>query len=1160
MHNPFAVSPITDVPTTEGDAVVLDDTLSAEQQERFNVEAKRLQPIEPQTYVTPDGDEITPDAQWSRYPDGMRGIEPITSLEFPHWDVGNYVWSDRFGQGGKGYPLLPTYKNRVGTPTRRVDILFVMPCVLLEDLDRRYSPPAMLKKGAANLFTRNLGRSGLADCHWDYTTLVRYNCKGLKLTSKDINWAKPLLFAEIKRLRPRIIVAMGKAVFDSLFTTHKIAIKDVMGGIFDITAPEIRDDPAMKDLQPILMLMDPITLSFSKPEFIERALVDLRNIKYELEKLKTPEAERVLDIRTNYQILKTPEHVGNWIGDMTTKQVRRMAVDAEWKGKTYVDGELRAFQTCWADGQVAYIRLRDEDGRTMNITDQEVGNIMRPVFEHKDFQYIGHNFPADAVWIESKFKLDTYQRLYIDTMYMQQLINEYADLKLERLAVRYTRLGRYDIPLLLWKKENAFDEDDGYGAIPDKLLIPYGCADVDTTFRVAPILLNQLIAEGPKLLCYWRDISRAFTSDCFISKMMVGLPIDIAYADKLRVVYHENLKYLKADFLEQLKIEARKMLLEALTRAAPVTGPTALTILETQRAVNVDPNEMVAVIQAMTGNAWVEDARLRPTFEHWLAVDEFNYNSPDHLRRWMFDVKGLMPIKTTKKDGITMAWEKVLKLSPETRRSFTPACDKQTIKIYEGTDALVAHVGQLKSVSTMCKTFLRDADKDSKERGIHGWICSDGRIHANFASTETGRPRAWQPNILNWPKSVSKPIEKAFKRINLVRADKERDRLMDLAAQMGANPDMAAIEEAVKEIQFAPVSLRSIAKAPRGQCFTDADLVTAEVVGLGYLCGDKNLIAACEARDEQYGVVTKTDEEGNSFKKPVRISYIDTITSIPREAQDPTILIPKDHPDLLRGEDGLILHPKRDVHWQMAERFMKLPREKLDKELHRGGGKVGMFSIPYGAEGPLIDRNIEVLTGIKPAKDTGIAIKQAYESMFVVATAFLNEMGLLPNGKDNKEGTPPGCYDSVSGRRRHFKYTEIADVEGISSWAKNSLLSSMGREARNYPLQEIVAATMARAHANLLHFYRTNGMKSRPMILLYDALTVLGPLEERFIVRDSLQREMSDNNVWHIKRSKMDLQFDIEVDFTIRWAVDPSKAARKILYDKSILHYDQEFE
>jgi hypothetical protein len=66
------------------------------------------------------------------------------------------------------------------------------------------------------------------------------------------------------------------------------------------------------------------------------------------------------------------------------------------------------------------------------------------------------------------------------------------------------------------------------------------------------------------------------------------------------------------------------------------------------------------------------------------------------------------------------------------------------------------------------------------------------------------------------------------------------------------------------------------------------------------------------------------------------------------------------------------------------------------------------------------------------------------------------------------------------------------------------------------------------------------------MILLYDALTVLSPMEERWKVKELLRECMSSNNYWEIHGRR--LQYTIDVGFTKRWGMKPSDAEKEILY------------
>jgi DNA polymerase I-like protein with 3'-5' exonuclease and polymerase domains len=223
----------------------------------------------------------------------------------------------------------------------------------------------------------------------------------------------------------------------------------------------------------------------------------------------------------------------------------------------------------------------------------------------------------------------------------------------------------------------------------------------------------------------------------------------------------------------------------------------------------------------------------------------------------------------------------------------------------------------------------------------------------------------------------------------------------------------------------------------------------------------------------------------------------------------------------------------------MAESYMNKPRERLDKELHRGSGKVGMFAIPYGASGTLIERQTYALTGVKPDPGTGDKIIEAYKSGFSLASTYLEE-----RERDVEER---GYFQSVSGRIRHSPVKLLQGLNDISRYEYESIVSSLKREFRNYPLQEIVAATMARAHAMLLDVLQDRSMKSRPMLLLYDALTVVGPLEERHDVKNLLQWAMSDANTWETPGGT--LQFEVDIDHSFRWATKLTESERKLLLD-----------
>lgn len=863
-----------------------------------------------------------------QYPADFAGLEPPKSL-----------WRSR-RIGEKEYELrnkdiVKGVLHMAGRGSKTAQVMFVSPCALMEEQwDSRSAPPMLLKGPAGNLFLRCLSRSGFPDDSWWYTTLCKYNVPKLKPKPYDIRWNQQMLIDEITNIKPRLIVCLGKLPFDFLYS-KKFNLRDVQGGFF-------RSDTYDCLLYP----MDSVVTPLHKPEYLERFMVDLKQVRQTLDELNGIQVAKVV---TSYSVIEKAEQLQNLMADLKAKlddeTLTYLATDCEWDGQTYVDGQLRATQFGWKPGEAAYIRFMDD--KLQYAFDQPlsvVREIIAPTLNHPRLKFVGHAFSADAVWLKHHLGVIVYNRCGFDTMFAQQNINEYADLKLERNAVAYTDLGRYDIDLTVWKKTSKWDEEDneGYGKIPDKILIPYGLRDVDATLRIFPILWKKLHQQG--LSKYYFDFTLPFVTNGFTEMMESGLPINNEYLDEVREVFTRNRDMLIKNFQLDVKKEATSVLCQRLMKIDSEAGQDLfLDIYNTINEAKTADEKLQAVNLVLPEfKSFVGVERLPkylPFLEHWLDADNFNVNSTDHLRRWLFEVKGYTPFKTTKRDGIQMAWDKVLTFEPEKQALFTPAADKQTIKVFAAKDKLVAQIEELKSVGNIVKAFLRGPDPDTgKEQGMHKWIQSDNRIHANFSLTETGRPRAWKPNILNWPKAITKPLEKGFERINNYLAAQKR---LELEKEGVPNEE---IEKQINLIIKKPVSLRSAVQAPEGWCLIDMDLKTAEVVALGYLSGDENMIKVLTEPDKQFARVSKDDP-----KKVVRIAYTEN-SRYPEAEKDPSLLCPETDERILRSADGSVIHPKRDLHWEMGEGVAQKPREKCDERMERDGcGKVGNFCLLHSS-------------------------------------------------------------------------------------------------------------------------------------------------------------------------------------------------------------------
>lgn len=1024
-----------------------------------------------------------------------------------------------------------------GVGSENPDIMFVGPVALEEEISDRSSPARLLKGPASNLFHRLAAKAGLDSKSYYYTTVVKYakenHRDSARPKAEDVRWCAEILKNEVETKKPKLVVCMGKCAFD-FFVDFRTTFKSVQGGFFK--SEEYGVD---------VYVMDIITTPYYKPEFINRFLVDLHAVKSYMDDIKGISVPKVA---CSYQTIDKVSDLVSWMSGILSSDVKILSVDCEWGGLTHIDGELRAIQICWKPGEVVYLRFRGKGGVwAFDEPMKDVYGLVGNFLNNPRFKFVGHNISADLVWMQKHLGVDTYRRSYFDTMHAEFLMDEYADLKLERLAMKYTDLGRYDIDLLIAKKSLKIGKDEGYERIPDEVLIPYACKDVDVVMRAYPILMQKLFEAG--LDGYYFDIALPYVSDGFSVMSDTGLPVNREYLDAMREVFTDNEKLLLMDLRIRAKQEATMILGARLAELDPEAGSVCFLKLVEEDNKRLELEDSYAEVSPMhvdnvpwdidstveevlkrysDAREWkvmsrsefsefresVDNSRkkclglfksfvgmekfseLLPVFDHWWDANQLNIRSDQHKRRWLFDVKKFVPIKTTRKDGIQLPWEKVLEFPEDKQKEFSAATDKQTITILAEQCPLVTRVLELNSVGNIVKAFLKGPDKDGNEQGLHKWVQSNGRLHCNFACTETGRPRTWNPNVLNYPKAITRPIEAAFKRLG----------------------------------QDKPFSLRSCVQAPEGWCLVDADLETAEVLGLAYISGDSEMIQVCSSLDEKFVQIfpDKVEEEGIPWLnfKGIDCARVENVEG-------------KDH--LIRlDSSGNFVRPLRDMHWEMAETMTGKDREELDSDIDRVSGKIGMFSIPYGASANLLERTIEGITGTKPEEGTGDRLINAYSKKFPIAAAFLDSQ------EDRVED--PGYYRSISGRVRHFHVHRIGDIDGLSKYARNSIIAPLTREARNYPMQEIVAATMARAINIMTEKIREEKLLARPMILLHDAMTVLCPMEERWRVKDLMQECMSTQNKWTVNNNTFG--FAIDSEFTFRWGMKPNDEEKKILYSK----------
>lgn len=856
-----------------------------------------------------------------------------------------------------------------GVGTKNTGLMFVFSSVLDEDTSeheigkasgRKMTTQPFLLRGPSGIALKDIcvsvGISMSADVYC--TALCKWllpKDKNLNPKAADYTPGLKCLSREIRENKPSIVVAFGKAAFEVLVPV-RLKFADAIGCWF-----------WSEEYQCRVMPMSHHYYAGTKPEWTERYRTDMAIVRMELAALRGVVVPKV---PVRFRTVANSQQLQDLVRDISTAfeqegSPRILSIDCEWHGHDHVDGELRSLQIAWSESDAAYIRFRDEKRKyAMDVSYKEAGKMLAPLWNRQDVKLVGHHISADLAWTTHVLGLEWYDKVQMDTEFAYQVVNEHGERGLERMSVRFTDCGRYEIDLEIWKREHRVDADDGYGLVPDAILIPYALYDVIVPYRAAPYIRAEMDRQG--LSEYYDKILGPFVSNIFTSFVLVGLPVNVGMLEEMRELYHFSKERLEKRLQKRMHEEAWELLgakllqltpgmetssAEAARLVAPVLAERVRNTCAQTGTLAVKSHELTllpsvkAYLEAvgLAGNALDRAMNsINPHVQHLLGSANFNIRSPEQLKRWLFEVKGYTPVKSTankKKDIPAMDWAKVMAMRPDRREGVQPAVDKQTLQILqkEHNDKTLLALLELNAVGNICKAFLSLPERDSngqitEEAGLLGWVSSDGRVHGQFSMTETGRPRAWKPNSLNWPAYLQDKVVDGI-RIALEEAEEE-----------GALPEK--LRPFLKDRKVLP--LRASVQAPPGTVFIESDFATAEIRALAFKSGDANLIRYMEAPDEAFGLVRHKDKD-----RPVRLHFpaeceIDAawqkaefLMAVWEENKN---LGQFTEADLLRKLDGTLKHPRHDLHWSLVEMSRHVPREILRSKADRGAGKVGNFS------------------------------------------------------------------------------------------------------------------------------------------------------------------------------------------------------------------------
>lgn len=858
-------------------------------------------------------------------------------------------------------------------------------------------------------FLGTLRKLGIEGMHRWYVTNV-LKCEHPKGESGGaigsfVTEFKHLLQQELRLVKPKYVLCLAADALKAIMDDNDWTLHKAEGRILEKTIDTRRHlgDPPAPHTFYVMSCIHPAA-ALSEPRHQPRMERTLTRFDAMIQGIRWDQGEPDID----HRVVRTEEELQEalQLADKELAFDRMVAVDAEWhKQHPEIEGSyLRCVQFSWREKKAVVVPLTEAGGRPLWPKVKHKGKMVSKAIAlldvwFQDKRVCGLFFNSDLEWLvpnglDLRRQFAAPQRWQDcelqggwDVANMAHSANETDELEMNAQLRTYTTIPRYDVRLDEWKRREAarlginVSDLDGFGECPDEVLYPYAAYDADGTYRLCRVHQKRLSCDE-------------FGNDCWKGFWMKQRAIPAAL-EMTRVGLRLNNQ--RVDELTGIFMTARNELKQRIRDK--FNWPD----------LNLESHEQVRELLFGEKLNGTTKGRLRPPGAKSLYC---------------------MPTITTGKRP--KAWTEVVEKHQEAEH--TPSTNKTALGIlFRESDSMLVwrkdrwvqqnfgeQVGWLRDyrfVNQVLKSSLRPPvwdesgsaykqDEDGNwlyEKGLAGCICDDHRVRT-FLSLymETCRWSSSRPPLQN----LSKRRDAEYARI---LGDKYR------------------------------FSIRSIFEADPGYVLIEADISGAELLAMGILSGDQQLLDHARRG-----------------------------------------CLPEHHPDYY------------DIHSNIAVLAFKLscPPTKagLGKEFKhlRIVAKSVIFGCAYGRGAKAIALAIRE-DGVQITEEEAQAVIDTIFALYPGLVSLFAECRNRATGGDDGLENPPRWLGSDYGA---YRRAPVIDPK------ERKLRGDIEREFMNWPIQHMVAGVVNTAVHNFRMYRAKHKLHFKMALQIHDALLFLVPLAE----------------------------------------------------------------